>query len=458
MIELAALLASMPVMRTLSLVRKPGRTAWTKTDAKLRARRGLIVGRRGARFLRDNSQFHWLVFGASGSGKTSTVFVPSLLACHDRTAIVFDPKGELFRMTSAQRLRFGPVYRIDLSDPNLHGYNPLAWVRWGTVSEHNDCMQIVESLPRPRDEKDDHWSSKAEEILLAVLLHYGQQKASRSMAAMYDHIHDLEDTIETLAKSNRQFKSVAAMADKSPKEFASVLSTLRRLVKPWSNPIIREITSRCDFEPHDLVCETRPATVYITVPDRDSAVLAPVAGFLIQAILGACLEHEKEARGGKKRWPVLAMIDEFPRLGRLKFIMGAAAVARSYGWKFVFACQGRKQLQMTYGRDHDFEEICACVWETATNDPDSLRAASTLVGNPLERRGIVQADGRMTISESRHPGLDTGDFHALSQKHAVIHRVGCKPMLADKIVYWRPFRHPLQWLWFWLRQGAVEWV
>mgnify|MGYP001202350679 FL=1 len=51
----------------------------------------------------DNGEDHWLVMGATGSGKTVIVAKPmiKLLAKHNESMILTDPKGELYEETAA---------------------------------------------------------------------------------------------------------------------------------------------------------------------------------------------------------------------------------------------------------------------------------------------------------------------------------------------------------------------
>jgi type IV secretion system protein VirD4 len=46
---------------------------------------------------------HVLVLGATRSGKTASVLIPTLLTAETLTHLVFDPKGELYTHTSAWR-------------------------------------------------------------------------------------------------------------------------------------------------------------------------------------------------------------------------------------------------------------------------------------------------------------------------------------------------------------------
>ena len=78
----------------------------------------------------DNGEDHWLVMGATGSGKTVIVAKPmiKLLAKHNESMILTDPKGELYEETAALLKDEGyNIITLNFRDPQ-HGnaWNPMS--------------------------------------------------------------------------------------------------------------------------------------------------------------------------------------------------------------------------------------------------------------------------------------------------------------------------------------------
>ena len=68
----------------------------------------------------DNGGYHNLVIGSTGSGKTQTSVLPmvNLLAKHDESMIITDPKGEIFEDTSNYLKSLGyNVVLLNFRDP-----------------------------------------------------------------------------------------------------------------------------------------------------------------------------------------------------------------------------------------------------------------------------------------------------------------------------------------------------
>lgn len=72
----------------------------------------------------DNTSPHWVLFGSSGSGKSTCIVLPECImfakAKNKRSIIVTDPKGEIFSKTSKLFKDNGyNIYTIDFRNPNL---------------------------------------------------------------------------------------------------------------------------------------------------------------------------------------------------------------------------------------------------------------------------------------------------------------------------------------------------
>ncbi len=89
-------------------------------------------------FVHWDGEGHLLTVARTRTGKSLTTIIPNLLR-YQGSAVVLDPKGELYAATSKWReKKVGPVYRLapldDGTDPATagyarHGFNPLAHIR-----------------------------------------------------------------------------------------------------------------------------------------------------------------------------------------------------------------------------------------------------------------------------------------------------------------------------------------
>ena len=77
----------------------------------------------------DNGGYHNLVIGSTGAGKTQTTVLPmvNLLAKHDESMIVTDPKGEIYEGTSNYLKSLGyNIVLLNFRDPQQgNAWNPM---------------------------------------------------------------------------------------------------------------------------------------------------------------------------------------------------------------------------------------------------------------------------------------------------------------------------------------------
>ena len=80
-----------------------------------------------------------VVFAPQGAGKGVGIVVPNLLT-YRGSVICTDPKGENHAITARARRTFGPVYCVNVGDPDRsHRFNPLDVVSRDLLRAVDDC-------------------------------------------------------------------------------------------------------------------------------------------------------------------------------------------------------------------------------------------------------------------------------------------------------------------------------
>src|SRR5262245_12091877 len=100
-------------------------------------------------YLRVGAQQNVGIFGPKGCGKTVKITVPYLLSAgaEDESVVVFDPKGELVRLTAKVRERVGSTYVFAPAERQSAHINPWDWVRWGDT-EVVDAQRLAGHIAR----------------------------------------------------------------------------------------------------------------------------------------------------------------------------------------------------------------------------------------------------------------------------------------------------------------------
>lgn len=150
--------------------------------------KGLILGKSGGQLLRYKEALSSLILAPSGTGKTSGLVIPNLLLEQDNSMVVHDPKGELFKKTSAYRSKFSKISVFDPMSPYSSSFNPLDNAL--LVVNSNGKPDIVKSRPHIKrvagilipDPKsgDKYWTQAGRSmfIYLAMWLLWKDQKVS----------------------------------------------------------------------------------------------------------------------------------------------------------------------------------------------------------------------------------------------------------------------------------------
>ncbi len=123
----------------------------------------------------------------------------------------------------------------------------------------------------------------------------------------------------------------------------------------YRDPVVAEVTRRCDWRIADIVGGERPTTLYLVVPPSDINRTKPLIRLILNQI-GRRLTEELHAKAGRRR--LLLMLDEFPALGRLDFFESALAFMAGYGIKSFLIAQSLNQIEKAYGPNNSILDNC----------------------------------------------------------------------------------------------------
>jgi type IV secretion system protein VirD4 len=315
-------------------------------------------------FVHWDEDGHLLTIAPTRSGKAQTVIIPNLLR-YRGSAIVLDPKGELYAATSAWRAKeVGPVFRwapFDDAASGLprHGFNPLA-----AVTNEFGARSLAEQL-FPKDPRaPDFFADDAAAFITALILwikdtapkalhHLGtvHMAASQPLAAF-------RRTVEAMAASKIPTVSAAAenILGKNVARGLPVLrDTLHTKLSRWGSAELLDSLKADDF--NFGMVKDQPVTIYLDVPFDMMTTYAPVLRLVLKAALDAMLRNRTIPK-----IPVLFILDEFLQLGPFNefrdairthagsgvrlwfFLQDIAGIEEHYpdGWKPFFNCSVRQ--------------------------------------------------------------------------------------------------------------------
>ena len=235
-------------------------------SAKLLDADGVVLGRFDRHYLRHDGPEHVLCFAPTRSGKGVGLVVPTLLTWPG-SCIVHDIKGENWTLTSGFRARHGRVLLFDPTNPNSAAYNPLLEVRRGEW-EVRDVQNIADVLVDPEGalERRNHWEKTSHSLLVGAILHVLYAEPDKTLAGVANFLSDprrpIEVTLRAMMTTSHLGEAgphpvIASAArellNKSENERSGVLSTAMSFLGLYRDPVVAQVTRRCDWRIRDLV-------------------------------------------------------------------------------------------------------------------------------------------------------------------------------------------------------------
>ena len=414
---------------------------------------GIIVGRRGGRFLTFGGSEHVLVEAPTRSGKGTGIVIPNLLTWAG-SVIVLDVKRENYDSSAGFRAKYGQdVFLFNPTDREgrTARYNPLAYIDRGDPDDVIIELQKIATMLFLAPERGEaFWANGARTGFVGV----GAWLAETSdepltMGAIYRHLTG-GDARSFFKKelANAQLRlstgcrtALSDFAGGSDNSFADIKKTITNVLGLWLNPLVDAATSASDFDLRDL--RKRHISIYLGVSPDELDRIAPLYNLLFQQLIDL---NVRELPGDTTPVPVLVILDEFARLGRASVIASAFSYVAGYGIRLLPVIQSRSQLRGVYG-EHVADEIVANCGVEVAFTPKELR-----VGNELsERLGYVGqasvtksltingwlANRSKSISEQRRALMLPQELMQFPPTKLILLRGGIPPIIGTKIFYYK---------------------
>jgi type IV secretion system protein VirD4 len=359
--------------------RKKAEREKTFTDPEiiplLKSKSGVIFGKKSGETIGkpENSDGHIMVIGGVGSGKSSCVAIPSLLAWKSQVFAI-DIKGELYAQTKNKRRKikvFAPM------SENSLGYNPFHLLDW-TDNPAQEARAIAHALiPIPAETKDTFWLESAQNMLTGAILHCYNLGFSFVETITKIQSTPIEQLIAEIKRGNTEAAYfINNFVGMDLKTLAGIYSELSRHILLYiTDKKVRNCLSKDDcITPEDL---EKGADVFIIIPEH----LLTQWKNLLTLMISQFLTHF-EQRPDLSATPILFLLDEFARLGKIAGITDGLATLRSKKISICIILQSLAQLDLIYGRDTRkiIFDICAYKAIFGATDTETQEVFSKAVG------------------------------------------------------------------------------
>lgn len=321
----------------------------------------------------DNGEDHYLVMGATGSGKTVIVAKPmiKLLAKHNESMILTDPKGELYEGT-AELLKANDynIITLNFRDPQRgNAWNPMS-LPYKLYKEGNTdkAIELLDDLAlnilyEEKSSGDPFWEKTAADYFTGLALGLFEDGTPEQinvnsvnlMSSLGEERFGGPNNNYAKEYFNSKDPSKAAYINASGTVFTAdetkqgIIATFKQKMKLFSErENLSEMLSYSDFDMREI--GRKKTAVFLIVQD-EKKTLHPLATIFIKQCYETLIDVAQES-GGKLPFRTNFILDEFANMPPLKDVTTMVTAARSRLIRFTFIIQNFAQLTQVYGKEN----------------------------------------------------------------------------------------------------------
>lgn len=347
--------------RAKALYKKPDKRLLYKEP------KGIILGKSDGRYMSIQpgitpGALHTLVLGTSGSGKTSSVLLSTLLAQHNNKEITFlavDVKGELLEKG------FSPDDKVAVFNPrrrDLYGFDFLYDLTpKSTESEVIEALRrvIYSLIPLRHTGGDEFWPIAARTVLLGLFLFAWEYQQCYTLPQLVDfalskNLNTLITDIQAEAEENsvvtRLLSSYGGdcVAEETLGSISSNIGNALQLFSSDSN--LRYLTKEADRKITPELLE-KGISIDLLIEDRDLEVYAPILSLAVATCITylSSPAREKAVAQDPLHSQVVFILDELGRIPEVQGLPSILQIGRSRGCTVIGCLQSWSAAEDHYG-------------------------------------------------------------------------------------------------------------
>ena len=444
---------------------------------------GTLIEKDKYKFIRAGKPLATLVIASPGSGKTAGIIIPNLLVVPN-SCIVFDIKGELYDKTAG--------FRQEVFKNEIQKFSPFSWDNTlfynpfdNKIIKDYDYVLIKKLAEQvatlifvgEKGKESDHWLVSAKTLFVFWAEYYMQKNKHTTLYEIYqspkmDYFNmlderwidqvmienpdsgELERNYEVNCEklflqqvsedesldTNTRNQANAYIGMLGGTEIGSVKSTFDTFMKVFSNPQVKNATSKMSFTYEDL--REKRISLYVVIQTEDIEVLKPLIRIFTESTFIKLMSGAECPDPNKF---IYVYLDEFVRFGAMNFVLEAPALCRSYGLLPVYISQSYEQISITYGQEKMkvLKNNSGYQVIFTLNSEEDAKATSDLIGDFTHEKASISQGSfdffKSNVSKSKEAKklLSPQDLKNLSSEDLIVLIKGFyKLPVPCKVPYW----------------------
>ena len=339
--------------------------------------------------------------------------------------MAIDIKGELYQKTAEFSKR--PFKLFDFKEaedeyPKYSRYDPFYLLRENKNDLVQNAREIAQAIiPIPPNMQEPFWSQAAQNILTAVILYVcGLEERDPETGEL---LQGTFNQAMTLIQSKPIWELIAEISESKNEAAIMHINQFRNIAYPEDNKMLAGISAelsnrvmlfatdnriKAAFTPEaDMLRweDLETHNVYMRIPEDKLGQWDGAITLMLTQLIRT-LERRPDIRSweakGKEITPILLMLDEFPRLGKMDVIQNAVSTLRSKGVTICLIMQSLAQLDKIYGKESRRIIVDNCQYKAILNvtDPENQKIFSDIIGSINVRKDSFSVNGNMSQGTS----------------------------------------------------------
>lgn len=419
------------------------------TDAKTQYA-GIPLINNGKEMWVDDGEYHNLIIGSTGSGKTEMMVQPMVktLAKKGESMIITDPKGEIYERNAVELREKGyNIVLLNFREPQKgNSWNPLglpySLYKEGNQDKANELLDDL-AMNILYDEKsqnaDPFWEKTSADyfcgLALALFEDATEEQINLNSINLMTTVGEEKFAGSTYVKEYFNTKDPASpayvnasstlMAPSDTK--GSILSVFKQKIKLFtSRENLSEMLSKSDFDMKEI--GRKKTAVFLVIQDEKKTYHSLVTIFIKQCY--ETLIDVAQESGGKLPFRTNFILDEFANMPPLKDVTTMVTAARSRNIRFNFIIQNYAQLSQVYGKENG-ETIrgnCGNIIYLISSELAALEEISKMCG---------EVKSKEKEKTSSMPLVTVSDLQRLPQWTMIVLRLRMMPFKTKLTPNWK---------------------
>ena len=307
---------------------------------------------------------HQFIIGGSGSGKSSTLLINTILANPDARIMALDIKGEL--SYKAKKLTDDRLVIFNPQDRNAWGYNPLyALHEDSTMQEILEVMQTItfSLISMSASSDGDFWKQSARNYLLGLLLYFYNTKEMHDFIQIVDAMFSksaselVAEVMEQADPSSLEYKYMVGFSTMEDVTLGGIVGEVNSHILIFST----DEDIRYAFRYNDRKASPQMLedgySIFLSIREEKLSAYNNILQLIINQTLSTLETRQEDSE------PILFLIDELGRIcseGRITKLQDALRTLRSRKVRCILATQSIEGLRNSYSEDEIWDMVSNC--------------------------------------------------------------------------------------------------